>query len=149
MVMSPLRSLQGITYWVIEHPQDIYDFINANVRKEWEADVESAGGQPGKDPWLLSLPSLVWRLEVVETRLVKLNPHIMNYTDSKKDYSFAESLARRVKELRTTIETYSSVVWPIVLDGEKMELVDGYCRFTILKEMGIPQAYAYVGRTGV
>ncbi len=35
MVTSPLRRLQAITYWVIEHPEGIHDFINTNIRKEW------------------------------------------------------------------------------------------------------------------
>ncbi len=47
----------------------------------------------------------------MEMSLVKLNPSIMNYTDSRTGYSFPESLARRVKELRKAIEAYGSVIW--------------------------------------
>jgi hypothetical protein len=146
MVTSPLRRLQGITYWVIEDPEEIYDFINTNVRKEWEGDIEFTGGNPREDPWLQTLSYRVWRLEILKTSLVKLDPRIMNYRNPKKGYSFAESLAIRVKELRRTIETYGSVIWPIVLDGEEMRLVDGYCRFTALTEMGVSQIYAYTGK---
>ncbi len=145
MVTSPLRRLQGITYWVIENPEDIYDFINTNVRVEWEADVEFAGGIPRKDPWLQTLSNRVWRLGIVETSLVKPDPRTMNYTDPKKGYSFAESLARRAKELRRTIETYGTVIWPIVLGGEEMKLADGYCRFAALTEMDVSQTLAYIG----
>ncbi len=78
---------------------------------EWEADDESAGGRPGEDSWLQSLSNQAWRLDIVEMSLVKLNPSIMNYTDSRTGYSFPESLARRVKELRKAIEAYGSVIW--------------------------------------
>ncbi len=145
MVTSPLRRLQGITYWVIENPEDIYDFINTNVRVEWEADIEFAGGNPREDPWLKSLPNHRWRLGVMDTNLVRLNPFVSDFTDSKKSYSFAESLARRIRELRKAIENYGSVIWPIVVDGRDLKLVDGYCRLTTLKEMGISETYAYTG----
>lgn len=145
MVTSPLRRLQGITYLVIENPEGIYDLINTNIRKEWEGDVEFAGDIPRKDPWLETLSNRVWHLGIVATRSVKLDPRTMNYTNAKKGYSFAESLARRAKELRRTIETYGTVIWPIVLEGEEMKLVDGYCRFTALREMDVSQTYAYIG----
>ena len=49
-VCTPVRRLEGITYWVIEDPEGIYDFINKEVRKEWEEDAESEGREPQEDP---------------------------------------------------------------------------------------------------
>jgi CRP-like cAMP-binding protein len=61
-------------------------------------------------------------------------------------YSFEERLAERSKELRRAIEKYGSVIGPVTVSGEDMQLVDGYCRHTTLKAMNIPRIYAYVGR---
>ena len=35
---------------MIEDPEGIYDFINKEVRKEWEEDAESEGREPQEDP---------------------------------------------------------------------------------------------------
>ena len=143
--MTPLRRLQGITYWVIEDPAEIADFINSNIRKEWEADLRSVGRDPREDPWLQTLYRSKWRLEVVDADRIVLNPDIMNYVDTERGYRFQESLAKRRKELRSVMETYRAVIWPVILRGEDMLLADGYCRLTTLQEIGISQVYAYLG----
>ncbi len=143
--MTPLRRLQGITYWVIEKPDEISDFINTNVRKEWEADLRGEGKDPREDTWLQTLSQRRWRLEAVDADRIVLNPDIMNLVDPQKDYSFQASLAKRRKELRTVIETYGVVTWPVIVRAEDMLLADGYCRLTTLQEMGISQVYAYLG----
>lgn len=143
--MTPLRRLQGITYWVIEDPAEIADFINTNIRKEWEADLRSVGRDPREDPWLQTLYRGKWRLEVVDADRIVLNPDIMNYVDTERGCSFQELLAKRRKELRSVVETYRVVIWPVILRGEDMLLADGYCRLSTLQEIGISQAYAYLG----
>jgi hypothetical protein len=60
-------------------------------------------------------------------------------------YDFEERLARRSHELRKVVETYGSVIWPVIVRSEDMLLVDGYCRFTTLRAMNVPRTYAYVG----
>ncbi len=143
--MTTLRRLQGITYWVIENPGEIVDFINSNIRKEWEADLRSVGRDRREDPWLQTLSRRRWRLEVVDADRIVLNPGIINYVDPEEGYDFQASLARRRKELRTVIETYGVVIWPVIVSEEDMLLGDGYCRLTALREMGISQVYAYMG----
>ena len=143
--MTPLRRLQGITYWVIEDPAEIADFINSNIRKEWEADLRSVGRDPREDPWLQTLYRRKWRLEVVDADRIVGNPGIMNYVDTERGYRFQESLAKRRKELRSVVETYRVVIWPVILRGEDMLLADGYCRLGTLQEIGISQVYAYLG----
>ncbi|MEK6919516.1 MAG: hypothetical protein AABX62_00570, partial [Thermoproteota archaeon] len=135
--MTTLRRLQGITYWVIEKPDEISDFINTNIRKEWGADLRGEGRDLGEDPWLQTLSRRRWRLEAVDADRIVLNPDIMNIMDPQKGYSFQVSLARRRKELRTVIETYGVVIWPVIVREEDMLLGDGYCRLTALREMGI------------
>lgn len=142
---TPLRRFVGISYWVIEDPDGIRDFINTEVRKEWDLDVRSMPGDPAAGDWLPSLPQRKWRLDVVQTDVVKLDEHAMNFVDAKTGYNFAEHLAKRRQQLRHAIENYGTVIWPIIIREEGMELLDGYCRYTTLKEMNIPRTYAYMG----
>ena len=144
-VCMPVRRLEGITYWVIEDPEGIYDFINREIRKEWEADARSERREPQEDPWLKTLSKRKWSLEITEIGRVKLNPKIMNYGDSKRGYSFSESLLKRSDELKESIKRYALVIWPVIVRNEDFMLVDGYCRYTALRMMNIKRIYAYVG----
>jgi len=142
---TPIRRLNGITYWVIEDSDGIYDFINTEIRKEWEADARSEGRDPHEDPWLKTLSKRKWSLKIADINRIKLNSDIMNYVDSKSSYNFSESLAKRQEELRCEIETYSVVIWPLIVRREDWVLVDGYCRYTTLRAMNVRRTYAYVG----
>jgi hypothetical protein len=143
--MTPLRRLEGISYWVIEDPDAIYNFINTNIRKEWEADVRSVGEDPLNDPWLRTLSERKWRLDIIGVNRVELSANVMSYVDVERGYVFAESLRRRRDELRKSIETYDAVIWPIIVREEDLGLVDGYCRYTALREMSVSRIYAYLG----
>jgi len=146
-VNSPLRRLDGISYWVIEDPDGIWDFINTEIRKEWDFDVRSLPrNDPAAGAWLRDLPHRKWTLEIVEIGKVSLDEHMMRFVDSETGYNFPEHLATRRKELRYAIENYGIVIWPIIVRKEDMQVLDGYCRYTTLKEMNIPAVYAYVGR---
>ncbi len=145
---TPLRWLHGVTYWVIEDPTMISDFINANIRREWEADARSEDRNPDADSWLQGLSTREWSLETIQTSKVRLNPKIMEFVDDRRGYNFASSLAKRSDLLKTAIETYTTVIWPLVVRAEDMQLMDGYCRYSTLKRMDVPQTYAYIGRHG-
>lgn len=144
-VCTPIRRLESVTYWVIEDPEGIYNFINREIRKEWEEDAKSEGRESQEDPWLKTLPKREWKLEITEIARVKLNPRIMNYVDSKKEYIFSESLAKRSNELKECIKKYAAVIWPVIVRNEDYMLVDGYCRYTTLRMMDIQRIYAYAG----
>ena len=83
-----------------------------------------------------------WQLEILELGDIRPNPYEFI---PRVGYNFEERLAKRSKQLRKAVETYGSVIRPIVVRGEDMQLVDGYCRFTTLKAMNVPRIYAYVG----
>jgi hypothetical protein len=117
------------------------------IRRELEGDLESMGRDPRNDALLNSLPKRKWRLEVVSVADVRLNPLILNSSDPKTGQKFTERLMERRLELRKALEGSGAVISPIVLLGEENLLVDGYCRHSVLQEMGIPQIYAYVGTT--
>jgi len=142
---TPVRRLEGITYWVIEDPQGIEDFINVEIRREWEGDARSEGRDPSDDPWLKTLSKRKWSLEIVAVDCIRLDPRIMNYVDEEKGYAFVDSLAKRSQELRETIERFASTIWPVIIKKENLMLVDGYCRYTTLKAMNVSRVYAYVG----
>lgn len=140
-----MRRLDGISYWVIEDHAAIHDFINTEIRKEWEGDVKDMVGDPASGVWLQNLPKRKWRLEIVRTDDVSLDQTAMNYVDAKSGYNFAERLAKRRQELRKGIELWGRVIWPIIVRDEDMQVLDGYCRYTTLREMGVPRIYAYLG----
>lgn len=145
LLKTPIRRLEDITYWVIEDPDEIYDFIDTEIRKEWAADAKSEGRDPSQDRWLRTLSQRKWSLEIAEISRITLNPVIMNYVDAQRGYIFSQSLAKRSKELREEIETYAMVIWPIIVRSEDMVLVDGYCRYSALKAMNVKRIYAYLG----
>lgn len=140
--MTPIRRLDGITYWVIGDGNDISDFMNTQLRQEWVADARDEGRQPEEDAWLQQLSKRKWRLEIVELNAIKPNPYEFI---PRTGYNFEERLAKRSRELRKAIEKYGSIIWPITVRGEDMQLIDGYCRLAALKAMGVARAYAYVG----
>lgn len=141
---SPLRKLHGISYWVLDSPEEIREFINTNLRREWEADAVSEGRDSKSDPWLHSLPQTCWHLAIVNVEKIKQNPSIISYVNPDSGYDFSKSLVKRVESLRRDIEQADAVISPLVVRVD-MRLFDGYCRLATLREMRIPQAYAYLG----
>lgn len=137
-----MRNLQGVSYWIIEDPQSISDYINTNVRKEWELDVKEEGRNVDSDPWLKELSGRMWILKAARLNEIRLNPLVVNYRNSDKGYDFQAELSKRRALLRRSLE-FGSVIWPIIVD-EKMTLRDGYCRYTTLAEIGIPETYCFM-----
>lgn len=142
---TPIRRLDGITYWVIEDPDAIHDFINNELRKEWEEDARTEHREPKEDTWLKTLSRRRWSLETVNIGRIKLDPRIMNYIDADEGYVFQEDLAKRSQELKEAVEKFAVVLWPLVVKEEGFMLVDGYCRYTTLKALKVSKTYAYVG----
>ena len=140
-----MRKLEGISYWVISDPIAIYDFVNSQVRKEWELDARSEHRDPKDDPWLMTLARRKWHLEILDMTRIKLDPEIMNYADHERGYVFSRSLEKRSAELRHNLEAGAVVLSPLIVREEDYQLVDGYCRCTTLKAMNVPRTYTYVG----
>jgi hypothetical protein len=140
--LTTLRRLDEVTYWVIENSSEIHEFINTEIRKEWTQDAKDEGRDPRDDAWLRALQQRKWQLMILELSDIKPNPYEFI---PRAGYNFEERLAKRSQQLRKAVETYGSVIWPVIVRGEDMQLVDGYCRFTALKAMNVPRIYAYVG----
>ena len=142
---TPIRRLKGITYWVIEDPDAIHDFMNNELQKEWEEDARTEHRDLTKDTWLKTLSKRQWRLRTVDIRRINLDPETMNCRDAETGYFFQESLAKRSQELKETVDRFAVVIWPLVVKGEGFMLVDGYCRYSVLKALNVSRTYAYVG----
>ena len=142
---TPIRRLEGISYWVIEDADAIYDFINTEIRKEWQTDARSEHREPEDDQWLQTLRKRKWRLEMTDVTLIKLNPDIMNYVDLKRSYAFSKNLKKRSSELQQAMELGGVVLSPLIVKGEDYQLVDGYCRHATLSAIGVRKTYAYIG----
>jgi hypothetical protein len=97
---TPVRRLEGISYWVIDDSDAIHDFVNTEIRKEWEADVRCEHRDPRDDPWLKTLTERKWRLQIMDITQIKLDPDIMSYVDPERGYVFSESLEKRSRALR-------------------------------------------------
>ena len=142
---TPIRRLKGITYWVIEDPDAIHDFMNNELQKEWEEDARTEHRDLTKDTWLKTLSKRRWSLRTVDIGRINLDPQIMDYRDAEGGYVFQESLAKRSQELKETVERFAVVIWPLVVKEEGFMLVDGYCRYSVLKALNVSRTYAYVG----
>jgi hypothetical protein len=142
---TPIRRLEGITYWVIEDKEGIFDFVNKEIRREWEEDARSEHRDPEQDEWLATLAKRKWELQILDLNQIKLNPDIVNYADAKTGYVFSDNLAKRRKELQESIEAYAAIIWPLIVRKDDMQLVDGYCRFETLRNTKVSKTYAYMG----
>jgi hypothetical protein len=145
VVKTPIRRLEGISYWVIEDADGIYDFVNNELRKEWEEDVRSEHRDLAKDEWLSNLSNRKWSLKICKIARVKLSPTIVNYVDKETGYVFKRNLARRRKQLQREVQNFGAVIWPLIVRAEDLQLVDGYCRYAVLKTMNVSHVYAYIG----
>ena len=137
--------MEGISYWVIEDPEAIRDYINTEIRKEWKYDTKCTPNDPAGGAWLATLSKRHWRLEIVRISDLLLDEDMMTFVDSKTGYDFAERLSQRRQELRRGLQLWGRVIWPIIVRKEDMQVLDGYCRFTALKEMGVQRIFAYLG----
>jgi phosphoribosylpyrophosphate synthetase len=100
-----IRRLNGITYWVIDDPDSIYDFVNSEIRREWETDAINERRNPKDDPWLRTLPRRKWHLRITDIAKIKLNP-VRDLLRGKKVVVVEDSIVRgttsrtRIKALR-------------------------------------------------
>ena len=117
---SPIRRLDGITYWVIDEPTDIYDFVNRQLRLEWIGDARDEGREPKEDVWLKDLPKRKWQLEILGLELINPNPYEFI---PRTGYNFEERLTQRVMQLHRAIEKYGSVIWPVTVRGKTCNLL--------------------------
>lgn len=142
--MKVIRNLEGITYWVLEDQAEIAELVNVHIRREWESDIAEQKDHEGGE-WLGTVQARDWSLEVVEMSKIKLSMNIMNYSDEETGYNFRKRLEEREKILRRDLERLGAVIRPLILRGEDMQLMDGYCRYHVLSDKMVTRVFAYVG----
>ena len=144
--LTVLRRLDGVSYWVVEDPEELSELLNVNIRKEWESDLVSEGKEPSESEWLRNLSARSWRLKAIDIDSITLNPQLMSYSNPKTGYDFGKRLRERSEELRREIEASGRVIPPVILWSEDNQLMDGHCRYSALKKMGVKSIYAYIGK---
>ncbi len=133
------KRLDGYVYHIAAEPTE---YLKKWLEIEWTKDVVEYPNQPWTSEWLDSLKKLEFKLEIIEIDKVRPRAELMVYkTDG---YSFQKELSERVIERLEAIRMGTSIM-PVVVRGTDMELMDGYTRYTTLKQLGAKQVYAYVG----
>jgi hypothetical protein len=146
LLTTPIRRLEGITYWVIEDAAGIHDFINTEIRREWAADARFEQRGPSDDALLRTLSNRTWQLQIIALDRIALNPRIIQLADPDRGYRFTDELVERSAELQMAIRDYGAVIWPVIVRADDFQLMDGYCRHSALQQMKIRRVYAYIGQ---
>ena len=102
---------------------------------------------PEADELAITIDDLLARmeltLEIIRLEEVRLRQELINYRSDT--YDFMASLRKRADERRESFLRGVSIE-PLVVNGDNMELMDGYTRYVVLKEYRQESIYAYVGR---
>ncbi len=138
------RKLGDFTYNVLTNPQDIRNFLNEWLLKEWSDDHEEFPDQSWTVEWLEMLPKMEFTLEVLEFDAINPRAELMGY--HSKSYDFREELQVRAKERKESLLRGVSTE-PLVVNRNGLELMDGYTRYTVLKKHRQQNVLAYVGIT--
>ena len=69
---TPIRRLEDTTYWVIEDSAAINDFVNTEIRREWEEDARNEYKDPEEDEGIQTIRNfgkkLVWLAKKINTK---------------------------------------------------------------------------------
>ena len=136
------RKLGDFTYNVLPELQ-IKSFLMEYLKQEWEIDFTEFPDQHCTVEWLDLLARMEFTLEIIRLEEVRLRQELMNYRSDT--YDFMASLRKRADERRESFLRGVSIE-PLVVNGDNMELMDGYTRYVVLKEYRQESIYAYVGR---
>jgi len=143
--MEVLQELMGISYLVVEKSGEIFTLVNTEGKKEWESKVAAVGRPQFLRAWLSSLPTREWHLEKLGLEEIKLSADIMDYVDSRTGFVFKKDLEGRKRALGDCLATTGKAIPPLVVRAEDRQLMDGYCRYHVLKDRGVTETLAYVG----
>ena len=134
--------LGDFTYNVLPESQ-IKSFLMEYLKQEWEIDHAEFPDQQWTVEWLDLLSRMEFKLKIIKLGDIVLRQELMNYKNDTDD--FVASLRKRADERKESFMRGVSTE-PLVVNGDNMELMDGYTRYTALKEYQQENVYAYVGR---
>ena len=142
--MSFNKKLGKFTYNVIENHNRITPYLLKWIIKEWKQDIEEFPDQPWSKEWIELVHTMEFSLVQLELEIIRLRQDLMEYDNGS--YNFSEHLKERATEMEESILRGSSIK-PLLVNGENMELMDGYTRYTILKKHKQKLVYVYLGKT--
>lgn len=134
--------LGDFTYNVLPQSQ-IKPFLMEQLNREWETDQAEFPDQSWTIEWLDLLPQMEFTLEILGLGEIQLRQDLMGYKSDT--YDFMAALRKRANERKESFLRGVSIE-PLVVNGDGMELMDGYTRYIVLQEYQQENAYAYVGR---
>ena len=143
--MFVYKKLEKFTYHLIKNGVEIKKYLNKWLVKEWKQDIQEFPDQPWSREWLNLISLMEFRLVKIPINGIKQRQDLMEYRS--ESYNFTEHLLERVKEMEESILQGSSIS-PLVVNGENMELMDGYTRYTVLKNHEMRFVYVYLGKKG-
>jgi len=123
--------LESIKYRVLDEPVEIERFVLATCEEEWDPeDFEEFG---------CDLYDQQWALEQVPVEKIQVLQHQLESAE------FIADVTPRIEQQRT-LHRSGEAVPPLILRGSDYLIFDGYARWHLLKELGIKECLAYVGR---
>ena len=135
--------LGDFTYNILPELQ-IKTFLMEYLKREWEIDHAEFPDQHWTLEWLDLLTRMKFTLETIRLEEIRLRQELMSYRNDT--YDFIVSLRERVDEREESFLRGISLE-PLVVNGDNMELMDGYTRYMVLKKYEQKNVYAYLGRT--
>jgi hypothetical protein len=143
MFQFEYRKLGDFTYNILADSSDIKPFLMHWLTWEWSIDHQESPEQIWTVEWLELLPQMSFTLEVLALNDIQPRPDLMNYKTESE--SFVEDLQARAEEREVSMLRGVSIE-PIVVNQSGFELMDGYTRYTVLKQYQQKEVYAYVGK---
>jgi len=140
--MFSYQKLGKFTFHILKNKEEINPFLYDWLRKEWETDHSEDPDQPWTLEWLDLLKLMKFELKIINRDSVNLRKELMDY--KTETYNFQNELNDRVADMEESILRGSSIE-PLTVNGENMELMNGYTRYRILKKYDQERIYAYVG----
>jgi hypothetical protein len=132
--------MQKSTYNVLSQSQ-VRPFLMEWVKREWEIDNSEFPDQPWSLEWLDILQRADFSLETLQLKEIRLRKELMDFKSGT--YSFTEELRKRAGERKESLLRGISLE-PLIVNGDNMELMDGYTRYMVLRKHKQERVYAYV-----
>lgn len=132
------RKLGDFTYNVLSDPIAIKSYLMKWIMSEWEFDHREAPDEHWTVSWMEALPKLEFTLQVIRLENVRPNADLWSVAE------FQTSLQERAEERELSMLRGVSIE-PLLINRNGFELMDGYTRYTVLKQYEQKEVYAYIG----
>jgi hypothetical protein len=132
------RKLGDFTYHVLANPDEIKAYLMKWIMSEWEFDHNEAPQEHWTVEWMSILPKMEFALEIIKLDSIHPNADLWSVED------FHRGLKERADEREESILRGISIE-PLLLNGNDLELMDGYTRYTVLKRYNQKEVFAYLG----